>query len=92
MDTTEGFLVLSSNRGRYAISDSEYGPDLYSSRVIEIWLGGQWVRGHVEGSARYAYEDYRPIDAQEACIDGYYFISGNGGICGLCCGMRVRTL
>lgn len=81
----EGTLVLSSNRACYAVGDPMHGPDLSTGRPIEIFLGGQWVPGHVDHGARYAAN-------APAYVDGYCFISDSGDICGLCCGMRVRTL
>ena len=48
----EGTLVLSSNRGRYAIDDPE-GYDITSGEHIAISVGGVWIEGHVEHSSSY---------------------------------------
>lgn len=50
----EGVLVPSSNRGRYAVDDSE-GHDITSGEHIAINLGGTWIEGHIEGSGSYDY-------------------------------------
>ncbi len=76
-------LVLSSNRGRYAL-DTPDGADIISGQTIEVYIGGQWVMGTVEHTGHlYASESGR-------AASGYYFMAANGGICGLCVGMRVR--
>lgn len=77
---TEGQLVASSTRGRYAIG-SEDGPDLTSGMPCEIEIGGQWVKGSVEHATNIYVHALR----------GYYFVSSNGDICGLCVGMIVRV-
>jgi Domain of unknown function (DUF5348) len=82
---TEGILVASSNRGRYALNDAEEGCDLTSGDVCEVWLGGQWARGSIEHThSLYADEVTNRIER------GYYFRAEGGGICGLCVGMKVR--
>lgn len=52
-DNTISTLVPSSNRGRYALDDSEHGHDLTSGEPIAILLGGQWITGRIEHSAHY---------------------------------------
>lgn len=49
----EGRLVPSTNSGRYAIGDADSGPDLSSGVVIDVRIGGCWVRGRVEHSMDY---------------------------------------
>jgi hypothetical protein len=83
---TEGTLVVSTNRGRYAVGDAETGADLTSGDRIAVWLGGQWVDGSVESGARLSTEVVPPGHPTR----GYYFISDVGGVCGLCVGMKVR--
>ena len=74
---TEGRLVKSTTEGRWAINHPSEGQELTSGRTIELWIGGQWIEGHIE-----KYEPY----------GGYYFASHAGGYCSLCVGMRVRTV
>ncbi|HZU01579.1 MAG TPA: DUF5348 domain-containing protein [Ktedonobacteraceae bacterium] len=81
----EGPLVLSSNRGRYAIGDPATGPDLTSGDRCEILLGGHWIPGSVEVAYVYSIEE---LPHQQ--VKGYFFIASDGGRCGLCTGMRVR--
>lgn len=74
----EGILVASSSQGRFAIDDSTYGPELTSGMIIEVLLAGQWIVGRVEFHRKH---------------NGYYFIAAKDeSICGLCAGMRVRTM
>jgi hypothetical protein len=82
----EGTLVASSNSGRYAIDDPIEGHDLTAGEVIEILLGGQWIKGSIEHAPYlYAIETIgRPAQR------GYYFIASEGGVSGLCVGMKVR--
>ncbi len=84
----EGPLHLSSNPGRYAIGSPD-SPDLTASRVVSFEIGGQWVEGRVEYSdALYAAQ----LGASgRAAIDGYYILNPEGGVCGLCVGMNIRT-
>jgi hypothetical protein len=82
----EGKLVHSSNSGRYAIDDPSIGSEITSSQVCEIFLGGNWIKGIFEHSGNlYAIEG-----TEQVAFSGYYFIADNGGICGLCTGMKVR--
>jgi len=84
----EGPLHLSANPGRYAIGSPD-GPDLTAGQVVSFEMGGQWVEGRVEYSAaRYAVQAGA---AGHAAIDGYYILNPEGGVCGLCVGMNVRT-
>jgi Domain of unknown function (DUF5348) len=77
-------LVASTNRGRYALDDPE-GQDITSGDRIAVWLGGQWIEGSVEHTGSlYANESSGRPER------GYYFVASNGGVCGLCTGMRVR--
>lgn len=83
---TEGVLVPSSNRGRYAISRPD-GVDLTSGARIEVWLGDQWIAGTVEhGRDTYVVE----TRTHEPPKVGYYFWSDDDAVCGLCVGMKVR--
>lgn len=83
---TEGHVAVLSNRGRYALDKAD-GVDLTSGDCIAVWLGGQWIRGSIESGAKLSTElvPGRPTR-------GYYFISDDGGVCGLCVGMKVRLL
>jgi hypothetical protein len=93
MEQDEHTLVASSNSGRYALDDPE-GQDITSGITLAIDLGGKWVAGRVE----YRHEMYVNMGMQypgepprsPRVIDGYYFIADNGGVCGLCIGMKVR--
>ena len=81
----EGFLVASSNSGRYAMDDPEHGQDLTGGQALEICLGGVWIAGSIEHAGRlYAIEGMKPQR-------GYYFIASDGEVCGLCVGMKVRV-
>jgi hypothetical protein len=83
-DDTIHTLVASTNRGRYALDESE-GQDITGGQSIAIWLAGQWTLGSVEhGGKLYASEASGRVEP------GYYFIASNGGVCGLCIGMQVR--
>jgi hypothetical protein len=83
-DDTIYTLVPSTNRGRYALDEPE-GQDLTSGDRMAIWLGGQWTLGSVEhAGSLYASESSGGAER------GYYFVAVNGGVCGLCAGMRVR--
>ena len=85
---TEGTLVASDNRGRYAIDDPTYGHDLTGGETCEIFLAGNWIPGSIEhGPQLYAVESIG-----QSAQKGYYFIAADGSICGLCCGMKVRTV
>jgi hypothetical protein len=77
-------LVASRNRGRYALDDPD-GPDLTAGEAIAVWLGGQWIAGHIEhAGSLYAVERTGQTER------GYFFCASDGTICGLCSGMRVR--
>lgn len=96
----EGRLVLSSNRGRYAIGDPDNGPDLSSNRHVEVKLGDRWIPGRIEydHDAIYAtlgpqvLEDVPKLKDAPRGIGGYYFNAETGETCGLCVGMEVRVL
>jgi hypothetical protein len=85
-DDTIYTLVPSTNRGRYALDDPE-GQDITGGDSMAIWLGGQWIEGSVEHAGG-LYANESSGQAQR----GYYFVARNGGVCGLCAGMRVRLL
>ena len=89
----QGTLVLSSNRGRYAVCttgsvefDGVIYPELTSGTMIEIFIGRQWIKGSIEHGPMYASE---LVPARHA--HGYYFVANDGGVIGLCVGMKVRT-
>jgi hypothetical protein len=86
-DETISTLMPSTNRGRYALDDSQTGHDLTSGEALAVLLGGQWIEGRVEhGGSLYASERSGQLEK------GYYFIDSNGQICGLCSGMIIRLL
>jgi hypothetical protein len=76
-DNTVRVLVPSTNRGRYALDDPQYGADLTSGMRVSVWLGGYWAKGSIEHDSR---------------LGGYYFIASDGSVCGLCSDMQVRLL
>lgn len=41
-------LVHSTNRGRFALDDSEHGQDITSGYVLDVRIGGHWIAGRVE--------------------------------------------
>jgi hypothetical protein len=53
MNDTIYTLVPSSNRGRYALDDSEHGHDLTTGEPVAVLLGGQWTLGHIQHSGAY---------------------------------------
>jgi Domain of unknown function (DUF5348) len=79
-------LVPSISHGRYALDDPVTGQDITSGDVLQVLLGGQWIKGSVEHAGRlYALEHTtHPVSS------GYYFLANNGGVCSLCAGMKVR--
>jgi hypothetical protein len=80
----EGRLQASSNRGRYELEGT--GGDLTSGDRCEIWLGGRWIAGSIEHVGK-LYAD----ESSGNALRGYYFVVDDGGMCGLCVGMRVRV-
>lgn len=80
----EGTLVVSSNRGRYALNHPG-GRDLTSGDALEIQLGGHWIAGHAEHCGQSYAWGYMPIPQA-----GYVFYAEDGSTCGLCVGMKVR--
>lgn len=94
---TEGTLVASPDvAGRYAIEDEEMSADITSGQPLEIWLDGTWIAGRVEYAGNlYVNEGIKMIGEQPPeprVLSGYYFTTDEGGICGLCVGMRIRVL
>jgi Domain of unknown function (DUF5348) len=82
----DGILVPSTNRGRYALDTADDSMELTSGQACEVWLGGQWMGGRIEhGGGLYATGDATTPSR------GYYVQFTDGGICGLCVGMRVRV-
>ena len=53
IDETIRTLVPSANRGSYALDDGETGHDLTAGEPVAIFLGGQWIEGHIEHSGHY---------------------------------------
>ena len=86
---TEGTLVVSSNRGRYALDDPDKGAELTSGKACEILLGGHWIAGSVEHAGNLYHISGRGGPGQ--VYEGFYFVADDGGVCGLCIGMRVRV-
>lgn len=89
-EKTTGYLVASSNRGRYSL-DTPEGADITSGASIAIWLNGQWIEGRVEHSGGPDAEGVYSITGVGERI-GYYFIARDGAVCGLCVGMKVKLL
>lgn len=86
-------LVHSSNSGKLALDDDTYGAELSCGRRIEILLGGRWICGHVEHAPVYPVEKSLSEIMQRKPnyeVSGYYFISDQGELCGLCVGMKAR--
>ena len=82
--TEEGRLHPSSNRGRYTLDST--GLDLTSGQPCELYLGGRWIAGSIEHAGR-LYAD----ESSGRAGPGYYFVADDGGVCGLCIGLRVRV-
>ena len=82
--TQEGRLQASTNLGRYALDST--GGDLTSGDCCEIWLEGHWIAGSIEHASKL----YADASSGRA-VRGYYFSAGDGGVCGLCVGMRIRV-
>ena len=78
-------LVLSTNRGRYALDDPVSGPDVTNGQPLAVLLGGHWIKGRVEHAGN-LYASARSGQVEQ----GYYFIATDGTMCGLCAGMQVR--
>lgn len=53
-------LVHSTNRGRFALDDAQYGRDLTCGDVISVQSGKLWIRGHVEHTQKVGY--YLDVD------------------------------
>src|SRR6516225_720478 len=50
-------LVPSTSRGRYALDDPVHGQDVTAGNVLQVLLGGHWIRGSIEhASGLYALE------------------------------------
>jgi hypothetical protein len=86
-------LVASTNtQGRYAL-DGGTGPEISSGQVLAIYVAGQWIEGSVEYShALYVNMGMQRLGEpprQPAVLDGYCFLAVDGGIVGLCVGMKV---
>jgi hypothetical protein len=86
-DDTMSTLVISSTRGRYALDDAEHGQDITSGQALSILLNGHWI----EGSIEHAGGLYTLELAVQPVSSGYYFLSNDGNVCGLCAGMKVRV-
>lgn len=94
MEVQQGALMLSSNKGRYAICttgsvlfENEVYPDLTAGMLIEVCLGGRWIRGSVQ----YGFVYTAPLPHDDT-IGGYYFVASDGSVAGLCIGMKVRII
>lgn len=88
----QGKLIFSSNRGRYRLCttgsvpmEGEDYPELSSGTVVEVCIGRQWIKGSIEHAPVYATQR-----VSGGVISGYFFIAKDGGVCGLCEGMKVR--
>ena len=85
-DDTIYTLVPSSRRGHYALDDPQHGRDIESGDALAILLAGRWIEGDIEQKeVVYAVEQGPRLIAS-----GYCFNARDGGVCGLCVGMKVR--
>ena len=75
-------LVMSTNRGRYALDHSD-GVDVTGGTRLVVLLGSHWIPGIVEHGRVYSSED--------GIGHGYFFIIDTGECCGLCVGMQVQV-
>ncbi len=93
-------LVPSTNRGRFALDNPEYGRDLTSGDRVSLLVSGTWFQGTIEHSRvvfRPGYCSHGLYTSQDigkalSVVSGYYFIADDGSVCGLCTGMKVRLL
>jgi hypothetical protein len=54
--------------------------------VLQVLLGGQWIKGRIEHAGGLFVLEH----GAEPVTSGYYFLTSDGSICGLCRGMKVR--
>jgi len=80
------FLVLSDHPGYYAVGRD--GPDLEPGQLIEIAVGGRWIKGHVAQS-----EDTNGCLATPGGWSrGLYVVTSLHEVIGLCTGMKVHLV
>ncbi|MBA3822581.1 MAG: DUF5348 domain-containing protein [Ktedonobacterales bacterium] len=91
-DPKTGELVLSTNPGRLALNDPQYGPDLTGGTRIAVLVANTWVAGRVEHSSDASVGAYALEQGQGLPAYGYFVLLDAGGVVGLCTGMTVRLL
>lgn len=79
-------LVPASNRGHYALDDPQHGQDIESGDSLAILFAGRWIEGSIEHKANVYAIEHGP----RLVSSGYCFNARDGGMCGLCVGMKVR--
>jgi hypothetical protein len=84
---TVSTLVISTTRGRYALDDPVYGQELTSGQALAILIGGHWTLGSIEHAGSLYVLEY----AAQPASSGYYFLTSDGSMCGLCAGVSVRS-
>lgn len=82
-------LVLSTNKGRYALDDPDHGQEVTSGSSIAILLHGQWIEGKVKHAEFLHAGEY---NIKERVLVGYYFIASDGNVYDLCSGMKICLL
>ena len=93
-DAKIGHLVSSTNPGRYAIDDMQYGPGLTTGTDVEVLIGEHWYRGQIQhsqlmsASGMYAITD----GVAHGVFVGYFLQLNNGSVLGLCTGMQVKIV
>jgi hypothetical protein len=75
-------LVVSTNRGRYALGCPD-GVDVTGGTRLVVSLGGYWIPGIVEHG--------RVCSGEDGIEHGYFFTADSGECCGLCAGMQVQV-
>ncbi len=72
----EGMLYALPTTGSYAIGNED-GPDIVSAQVVEVFLGGQWIRGHVKHSREQSHQVEEPRSSATPQHRGAYHLASN---------------